>query len=45
MIAIATSGHAQRLVTDDTHAGLIFAFIAFCLLVTIAFKENGSQLG
>ncbi len=39
---------SQRLVTDYTHArthALIFAFITFCFLVTIAFKESEQLAG
>ena len=44
MIAIATSGHSVWSQMTRTHA-LIFAFIAFCFLVAIAFKENEQLAG
>ncbi len=46
MVAIATSGHSawSRMTRTYVHA-LIFAFIAFCFLVAIAFKESEQLAG
>ncbi len=44
LIRIATSGHSAWSQMTRTHA-LIFAFITFCFLVTIAFKESEQVAG